>query len=240
MKFGIRTPSLKKRLSARTSWKRIVRHNLGLKAPRGWGWVTNPKKAAYNRVYNRTSISVDRLFAGGSKRSHSRNSSTTSLSGFVFFVGMMFVVYLLGAVVSKLTPLQILLAAAVVLVSLPAAFFWFKKKQEAEIKARGEAIKAQEAETRAREEATRQSKANELEARFGAENAQRVQNSELWQGATSEMVYEMFGSPVQVDEKALKTKTKATYKYFQIGQNRFALRIMFDDGVVVKWEDKRK
>jgi hypothetical protein len=55
MKFGFRKPSLKKRLAARTSWKRVVRHNLGLKAPRGWGWLTNPKKAAYNRVYNRTS-----------------------------------------------------------------------------------------------------------------------------------------------------------------------------------------
>jgi hypothetical protein len=29
---------------------------MGLKAPRGWGWVTNPKRAAYNRVYNRSSI----------------------------------------------------------------------------------------------------------------------------------------------------------------------------------------
>jgi len=25
-----------------------------LKAPRGYGWITNPKKAAYNRIYNRT------------------------------------------------------------------------------------------------------------------------------------------------------------------------------------------
>lgn len=32
----------------------MVRHSLGLKAPRGWGWLTNPKKAAYNRIYNRT------------------------------------------------------------------------------------------------------------------------------------------------------------------------------------------
>jgi len=32
----------------------MLRHNLGLKAPRGWGWITNPKRAAYNRVYNRT------------------------------------------------------------------------------------------------------------------------------------------------------------------------------------------
>ncbi len=54
MKFGFRTPSPRKRLAARTSVKRMVRHNLGLKAPRGYGWLTNPKKAAYNRVYSRT------------------------------------------------------------------------------------------------------------------------------------------------------------------------------------------
>ena len=54
MKFGFRIPNLNKRIAARTSVKRIIRHNLGFKAPRGWGWVTNPKKALYNRVYNRT------------------------------------------------------------------------------------------------------------------------------------------------------------------------------------------
>lgn len=54
VRFGFRVPSLRKRISARTSLKRYVRHSLGLKAPRGWGWITNPRKAAYNRVYNRT------------------------------------------------------------------------------------------------------------------------------------------------------------------------------------------
>ena len=54
VRFGFRVPSLTKRLSARTSLNRYVRNNLGLKAPRGWGWLTNPKKAAYNRIYNRT------------------------------------------------------------------------------------------------------------------------------------------------------------------------------------------
>lgn len=62
MKFGMRTPSLKKRFAARTSWKRYVRHSLGLKAPRGWGWLTNPKRAAYNRVYNRTTFDIFRGF----------------------------------------------------------------------------------------------------------------------------------------------------------------------------------
>ena len=55
MKFGFRIPNLNKRLAARTSIKRIVRHNLGLKAPKGWGWLTDPKMAAYNRIYNKTS-----------------------------------------------------------------------------------------------------------------------------------------------------------------------------------------
>ena len=55
MKYGFRIPSFRKRLAARTSLKRYVRQNLGLKAPRGYGWITNPRRALYNRVYNRTS-----------------------------------------------------------------------------------------------------------------------------------------------------------------------------------------
>jgi hypothetical protein len=54
VRFGFRVPSLRKRISARTSLKRYVRNSLGLKAPRGLGWLTNPRRAAYNRVYNRT------------------------------------------------------------------------------------------------------------------------------------------------------------------------------------------
>lgn len=55
MKFGFRIPSLTKRIAARTSVKRVIRHNLGFKAPRGMGWITDPKKALYNKVYNKTS-----------------------------------------------------------------------------------------------------------------------------------------------------------------------------------------
>ena len=57
MKFGIRKPSIKRSLAARTSVKRMVKQQLGLKAPRGMGWITNPKRAAYNRVYDRTTVS---------------------------------------------------------------------------------------------------------------------------------------------------------------------------------------
>ncbi len=67
MKFGFRKPSLKKRIAARTSWKRVVRHRLGFKAPRGFGWFTNPKKALYNRVYYRTTVDPVKLLTGGKK-----------------------------------------------------------------------------------------------------------------------------------------------------------------------------
>ena len=55
MKFGFRIPSITKRIAARTSVKRVIRHNLGFKAPRGMGWITDPKKVLYNKVYNKTS-----------------------------------------------------------------------------------------------------------------------------------------------------------------------------------------
>jgi hypothetical protein len=69
MKWGLRRPSINKRIAARTSWKRYVRHSLGFKAPRGWGWLTNPRKAAYNRIYRRTTFGVEDLLGAGSGRS---------------------------------------------------------------------------------------------------------------------------------------------------------------------------
>ena len=64
MKFGLRRPSLRKIIAARTSVKRYVRHSLKVKAPRGYGWVTNPKRAAYNRIYNRTTFGIGDLVKG--------------------------------------------------------------------------------------------------------------------------------------------------------------------------------
>lgn len=61
----IRVPSWRGRLGARSSVQRVLRHSLGWKAPRGYGWLTNPKKAAYNRYYRRTSVRFDDLLSPG-------------------------------------------------------------------------------------------------------------------------------------------------------------------------------
>ena len=65
MKFGIRTPSLKKSLKARTTGKlkrSIKKSLLPGYGKKGAGWVKNPKKAAYNKIYNKTSKSIFDLF----------------------------------------------------------------------------------------------------------------------------------------------------------------------------------
>jgi hypothetical protein len=62
MKLGIRKPSIKKRIKARTSIKRQVVHRGKVKMPKGTGWMRNPRKYGYNRVYNKTSFDLFKIF----------------------------------------------------------------------------------------------------------------------------------------------------------------------------------
>ncbi len=65
MKIGIRKPSIKKSIKAKTTAKakraikKTVVPGYGKK---GVGWVKDPKKAMYNKVYKKTSVSILDLF----------------------------------------------------------------------------------------------------------------------------------------------------------------------------------
>ncbi|MDT2895554.1 hypothetical protein [Lactococcus lactis] len=65
MKFGMRKPSITKSLKARTTtkYKRKAKKDLipGY-GKKGMGWVKDPKKAAYNKVYKKTTFSIWDLF----------------------------------------------------------------------------------------------------------------------------------------------------------------------------------
>ena len=65
MKFGMRKPSLKRSLKARTTGraKRAVKKALipGY-GKKGMGRLENPKKAACNKIYKKTSFSLFDLF----------------------------------------------------------------------------------------------------------------------------------------------------------------------------------
>lgn len=62
MKFGICTPSKKHIISTRATrkWKRqqAIKAIIPVYGRKGVGWVGSPKKAAYNKVYKRTTFSL--------------------------------------------------------------------------------------------------------------------------------------------------------------------------------------
>ncbi|KXA09266.1 hypothetical protein CJ208_04800 [Finegoldia magna] len=65
MKIGFRTPSLKKSLKARTTskYKRQLKSAIDpTYGKKGVGWFKNPKKALYNKIYNKTTRSIFDIF----------------------------------------------------------------------------------------------------------------------------------------------------------------------------------
>lgn len=71
MKFGMRKPSVKKSIKARTTGKlkRQVKKAVNpLYGKKGMGIINDPKKAVYNKVYNKTTIGVSDLLSGGKKK----------------------------------------------------------------------------------------------------------------------------------------------------------------------------
>lgn len=67
MKIGVRKPSIKKSIKARTTGrlKRSVKRSINpLYGKKGMGWIRDPKKAAYNTVYHRTTVGVKDVAKG--------------------------------------------------------------------------------------------------------------------------------------------------------------------------------
>ncbi len=61
MKIGLRKPSVKRSIKARTTGKieRSVKRAVNpLYGKKGVGYINDPKKAVYNKVYNKTTIGV--------------------------------------------------------------------------------------------------------------------------------------------------------------------------------------
>lgn len=61
MKYGYRKPSIKKSVSARTTGnvKRMVKSATNpLYGKKGMGYINDPQKAVYNKIYNKTTNSI--------------------------------------------------------------------------------------------------------------------------------------------------------------------------------------
>lgn len=65
MKVGVRKPNLKKSIKARTTGKvkRQLKSSVNpLYGKKGTGMITDPKKAVYNKVYNKTTVGVRDIY----------------------------------------------------------------------------------------------------------------------------------------------------------------------------------
>ena len=64
MKIGMRKPNIKKRISARTTGKikREIKSTINpLYGKKGMAMINDPKKAVYNKIYNKTTLAIDDL-----------------------------------------------------------------------------------------------------------------------------------------------------------------------------------
>lgn len=65
MKFSLRKPSWKRSFKARTTGKAkraLKRALIPGYGKKGSGWIKNPRKAAYNKIYHKTTFSLKDLF----------------------------------------------------------------------------------------------------------------------------------------------------------------------------------
>lgn len=65
MKFGLRKPSLKKSIKARTTGKlkrKLKKAIIPGYGQKGTGYIKDPNKAMYNKIYNKTTFSIFDIF----------------------------------------------------------------------------------------------------------------------------------------------------------------------------------
>lgn len=95
MKVGVRKPSIKKSIKARTTGKakRAVKSAVNpLYGKKGMGWINDPKKAAYNKVYNKTTVGVKDI----AKATSSNNGCT---KGCLTYTIMIITIFVLIAII---------------------------------------------------------------------------------------------------------------------------------------------
>lgn len=81
MKYGVRKPNIKRSVKARTTgkMKRQVKKAVNpLYGKKGMGVINNPKKAAYNAIYNQTTVSASEILQNNNENPQASNDSLSA------------------------------------------------------------------------------------------------------------------------------------------------------------------
>lgn len=88
MKIGIRTPSLKKSFKARTTGRinRTLKKSVNpLYGKKGMGYIKNPEKAIYNKVYHKVTVDPLKPLKNGSRNNTRRTAPEPEFVGYSFY-----------------------------------------------------------------------------------------------------------------------------------------------------------
>ncbi len=93
MKFGIRKPNIKKSIKARTTGKikrKMKKASNPLYGKKEMGFIKNPKKAMYNKIYNKTSINAFDVYKKSNSLFYTVFIATPI---FIIMLGLKFIYY---------------------------------------------------------------------------------------------------------------------------------------------------
>lgn len=85
MKIGVRTPSFKKSFKARTTGKinRALKRSVNpLYGKKGMGYIKNPEKAIYNKIYHKATVAPLKPLKNGSRNSTKQTAPEPELVGY--------------------------------------------------------------------------------------------------------------------------------------------------------------
>ena len=88
MKIGVRTPSLKKSFKARTTGRinRTLKKSVNpLYGKKGMGYIKNPEKAIYNKIYHKVTVDPLKPLKNGSRNNTKRTAPEPELVGYSFY-----------------------------------------------------------------------------------------------------------------------------------------------------------
>lgn len=86
--MGVRKPSIKKSIKARTTGKakRRLKASINpLYGKKGMGYINDPKKAMYNKVYNKTTVGVKDILEDNNQEN--TGGSLSSIGSFFSLIG---------------------------------------------------------------------------------------------------------------------------------------------------------
>lgn len=92
MKYGVRKPNIKKSIKAQTTGKvkRQMKKAVNpLYGKKGMGVINDPKKAAYNAIYNRTTVSATDVLEQNNEN-HPPSNDSLSAGDIISLIGNIF------------------------------------------------------------------------------------------------------------------------------------------------------